>query len=79
VWRTTDGGQSWTGLGDGLPERAYLTVLRDAFCHDGADPLGLWFGTRSGHVFHSGNEGGHWRTAAEYLPGVLAVRGTATA
>jgi photosystem II stability/assembly factor-like uncharacterized protein len=76
VWRTQDGGDSWRALGEGLPEPAWLTVLRDGFCHDGGDPLGLWFGTRSGHVFHSADEGEHWRTAAEYLPSVLCVRAT---
>jgi hypothetical protein len=74
VWRTTDGGESWQALSKGLPERAYLTVLRDAFCHDGADPLGLWWGSRTGHVFHSADEGETWRTAAEALPDVLVVR-----
>src|SRR3954470_17976736 len=45
VFRTDDGGSSWTGLGDGLPQQdAYLAVLRDGFCTDGADPAGLYFG-----------------------------------
>ncbi len=74
VWRTTDGGESWDALGNGLPDRAYLTVLRDGFCHDGGDPLGLWWGARTGHVFHSADEGETWRTAAEFLPDVLVVR-----
>ena len=77
VWRTADAGASWQGLGSGLPAPAYLTVLRDAFDHDGAQPqLGLWFGARSGHVFHSADEGETWTTAAEYLPAVLCVRAT---
>jgi hypothetical protein len=79
VWRTTDGGKSWAGLGEGLPKRAYFTVLRDGFSHDDADPVGLWFGTRSGHVFHSPDEGEHWRMAAEYLPDVLVTRAIAAA
>ena len=75
VYRTTDAGSSWEPLEKGLPQKnAFITVLRDAFCGDGGDPLGLWFGTRSGHVFHSADEGESWRTAAEYLPDVLCVR-----
>jgi photosystem II stability/assembly factor-like uncharacterized protein len=75
VYRTTDAGASWEPLGTGLPQQdAFLTVLRDGFCTDGADPLGLWFGTRSGHVFSSADEGEHWTREAEYLPDVLCVR-----
>jgi photosystem II stability/assembly factor-like uncharacterized protein len=75
VYRTTDGGDSWEGHGTGLPQRnAYLNVLRDAFCGDGADPFGLWFGTRSGHVFHSADEGESWRMAGEFLPAVFCIR-----
>lgn len=75
VYRTTDGGHSWEALEKGLPQKgAFITVLRDAFCGDGGDPFGLWFGTRSGHVFHSADEGESWRMAAEYLPDVLCVR-----
>ena len=75
VYRTTDGGGSWEPLSNGLPQQnAFVTVLRDGFCSDAGDPLGLWFGTRSGHVFTSEDEGEHWRCAAEFLPDVLCVR-----
>ena len=37
---------------DGLPGAdSDLTVLRQAFCHDGHDPLGLYFGATSGELF----------------------------
>ncbi|MGQ0743961.1 MAG: WD40/YVTN/BNR-like repeat-containing protein [Acidimicrobiales bacterium] len=78
VYRTIDSGASWQVLADGLPQdHAMFTVLRDGFCADDAEPTGLWFGTRSGHVFHSPDEGEHWRMAAEYLPDVLCVRAVA--
>ena len=49
VWRTTDAGATWEPLTDGLPQQqAHLTVLRDGFTTDGADPAGLYAGTRTG-------------------------------
>jgi photosystem II stability/assembly factor-like uncharacterized protein len=75
VWETADRGASWTARGTGLPEEgAYLTVLRQAFCDDGADPLGLWFGTESGTVFGSVDGGASWFLAAEHLPKVTSVQ-----
>ena len=60
---------------DGLPERdAWLTVLRDGFASDGLDPAGLYFGTRTGELFASADEGGHWRALAEWLPPVVCVK-----
>jgi photosystem II stability/assembly factor-like uncharacterized protein len=75
VYRTTDAGDTWEPLGDGLPHaHAYFTVLRDAMCADGADPVGLYVGTRSGEVFASRDEGGSWASVARHLPDVLVVR-----
>jgi molybdopterin converting factor small subunit/photosystem II stability/assembly factor-like uncharacterized protein len=75
VYRTTDRGETWQPLREGLPdEHAYLTVLRQAFGHDGRQPLGLYFGAESGEVFGSADGGATWRTVAEHLPPVLSVR-----
>jgi hypothetical protein len=75
VYGTTDAGKSWRPLGEGLPsEHAHLTVLRDAFCSDHGDPPGLCFGTRTGQVYSSLDEGGSWNLLLEYLPPVLCVR-----
>ncbi len=73
VFETRDRGASWRPLVNGLP-RGHLTVLRQAFCHDGHDPLGLYFGAESGEVFGSADAGATWATVAEHLPPVLAVR-----
>lgn len=76
VYRSTDGGASWSGLTEGLPQGdAYLTVLRDAFTAS-ADPAGLFFGTRTGELFGSLDSGEHWSTLAAHLPPVLSVRAT---
>jgi photosystem II stability/assembly factor-like uncharacterized protein len=75
VWRTTDAGASWEPLTTGLPQRdAHLTVLRDAFTTDGQDPAGLYFGTRTGEVYGSADDGDSWQLLAEHLPPVLSVR-----
>ena len=75
VWRTTDAGASWEPLTAGLPQQdAHLTVLRDAFTSDGADPAGLWFGTRTGEVYASTDDGDTWQLWADHLPPVLTVR-----
>lgn len=75
VYGTSDRGQTWTALGQGLPrDGAFLTILRQAFCHDGRDPLGLYFGAESGEVFGSADGGATWTTAAEHLPPVASVR-----
>lgn len=75
VFETRDAGTTWQSRHQGLPqEGAYLTMLRQAFCHDGRDPLGLAFGTESGEVFVSPDGGGTWTTAARHLPPITSVR-----
>lgn len=75
VFETRDRGESWIALSNGLPqENAYLTILRQAFCHDGQKPLGLYFGTESGELFGSADDGAGWQILAKHLPPILAVR-----
>ena len=73
VYETNDRGETWKALSNGLPE-GYLTILRQAFGHDGRDPLGLYFGAESGEVFGSADGGASWTTVAEHLPPVVSVR-----
>jgi hypothetical protein len=62
-------------LAAGLPqERTYVSVLRDALCTDDSDPAGVYFGTRSGEVFASADEGASWMSIVRHLPDVLVVR-----
>ena len=59
----------------GLPQkRAYETVLRDAMTVDSFDPCGIYFGTRSGQLFSSLDEGRTWQKILEGLPAVVCVR-----
>ncbi len=75
VYRSRDAGQTWEELSRGLPEdRFYATVMRDAMCADDAPTPGIYFGTRSGSVFASADEGESWSAIAAHLPDVLCVR-----
>lgn len=74
VWRSRDGGDSWTGLRDGLPQRTcFFTVLRQAMATDQAEPAGIYFGTNSGSVFASRDEGDTWDEIARHLPTILGI------
>ena len=75
VFRSVDAGATWGPLSAGLPEEPfYPSVLRDAMCTDDADPVGVYFGTRSGEVYASRDEGESWTRVAAHLPDVLCVR-----
>jgi photosystem II stability/assembly factor-like uncharacterized protein len=74
VWRTKDAGSSWQQLDKGLPHRdAHLGVLREGMAIDGYDSPGLYFGTSTGQVFASADEGDSWSEIASYLPSISSV------
>ncbi|MDT8854221.1 exo-alpha-sialidase [Paracoccaceae bacterium Fryx2] len=74
VWRSRDGGQSWQALREGLPQEAcFFTVLRQAMAGDARAPAGVYFGTNSGSVFASSDEGDTWQDVARHLPTILSV------
>jgi photosystem II stability/assembly factor-like uncharacterized protein len=74
VYRTKDAGKTWQRLDSGLPEKhAWWTVKRQAMCADSGDPVGLYFGTTSGELWMSGDEGRKWQCIARHLPEIYAV------
>ena len=74
VYRSRDGGQNWEAMRNGLPQEAcFFTVLRQAMGGDRRDPAGIYFGTNSGSVFGSMDEGETWQEIARHMPTILAV------
>ncbi len=74
VWRSRDGGASWQDLRAGLPqENAFLGVLRQALATDHLEPAGVYFGTTSGALFASADEGDSWTCIAQHLPAITSV------
>jgi photosystem II stability/assembly factor-like uncharacterized protein len=74
VYGTRDAGATWQRLDAGLPASdAWWTVKRQAMSADARDPVGLYFGTTSGELWMSDDEGAHWREIARHLPEIYAV------
>jgi hypothetical protein len=73
VYATRDAGRTWERHDDGLPDRAWFTVKRQAMCVDTHDPVGVYFGTTSGEVWASVDEGRSWRQIAAHLPEIYSV------
>ena len=75
VYRTRNGGARWEALSRGLPQKDALeTILRDGLAADSLDPAGIYFGTRSGKLYGSHDEGKSWQLILEGLPSVVCVK-----
>ncbi|MEX0852068.1 MAG: sialidase family protein [Bauldia sp.] len=74
VWRTRDGGDHWQALRAGLPQKnAFFGVLRQAMATDPVDPVGIYFGTSSGSLYASADDGDRWTAIVEHLPTIQSV------
>ncbi len=74
VYATRNAGDSWQRLDAGLPASdAWWTVKRQAMTADAQDPVGLYFGTTSGELWASRDEGRNWDCIARHLPEIYAV------
>jgi photosystem II stability/assembly factor-like uncharacterized protein len=74
VYTTRNAGGTWQRLDVGLPrEQAWWTVKRQAMTADAQDPVGLYFGTTSGELWASRDEGVRWACVAHHLPEIYAV------
>jgi photosystem II stability/assembly factor-like uncharacterized protein len=74
VFRSRNGGRSWTRQAKGFPvSQGWFTVFRQAMKCDTRDPVGLYLGTTAGEIWVSRDEGASWRCVARHLPRILAV------
>lgn len=74
VYRTRNAGASWEPLTRGLPQKgAFETVLRDGMVTDSLDPVGIYFGTRSGKLYASKDAGRTWKELLNGLPQITCV------
>jgi photosystem II stability/assembly factor-like uncharacterized protein len=73
VFVTRDAGEHWTRCDAGLPAQAWYTVKRQAMTTDAADPVGVYFGTTSGELWGSADEGAHWTCITQHLPEIYSV------
>lgn len=72
VARTTDGGETWESLREGLPqEHAYDVVYRHALDARGDR---VCFGSTTGNVYVSEDRGDSWQCVGHNLPPVHSVR-----
>lgn len=74
VTRTRDGGKTFETLREGLPQQhAYDLVFRHALDID-ASGRRLVFGSTTGNLWVSENEGDTWECLSQHLPPIYAVR-----
>ena len=68
LWRTTDGGESWTNITEGLPEDLYFNYISISE----NDPQKVWLAvggfTENTHVFSSSDGGDNWNNISYDLP-----------
>lgn len=73
VWASDKGGGEWSRLDSGIPKVSYFTILRDGMVADDEDPCGLYFGTTTGQLFASRDQGNNWERITDGLPPILSV------
>jgi hypothetical protein len=73
VWRSKDRGGSWERLTKGMPEGAFLSVLRENLAVDSCDPCGVYVASQTGQLFFSPDEGDSWELLADFLPQVYSI------
>ncbi|MEO5839831.1 MAG: glycosyl hydrolase [Acidimicrobiales bacterium] len=73
VYRTRDAGESWTRCDNGLPATAWFTVKRQAMTVDHEPTIGVYFGTTSGEIWSSTDEGTSWQCIASHLPEIYSL------
>ncbi|HYM12747.1 MAG TPA: hypothetical protein VEU62_18560 [Bryobacterales bacterium] len=71
---TRNAGKTWTRQDKGLPKsQGWFTVKRQCMAVDERDPVGVYFGTTSGEIWGSRDEGESWSCLASHLPHIYSV------
>jgi photosystem II stability/assembly factor-like uncharacterized protein len=74
AYRSVNGGRTWQRQAIGLPKsQAWWTVKRQAMTADHAPTVGVYFGTTSGEIWGSRDEGRSWKCLVQHLPHIYAV------
>lgn len=74
VFRSENGGKKWQALTKGLPqEDVYAGIYREGMTTDSFDPAGIYFGTNTGKIYASRDDGDTWALLADNLPPVYSV------
>jgi photosystem II stability/assembly factor-like uncharacterized protein len=75
VWRSENGGDSWSRLGRGLPKKeTFFTVLRDGLDVDDLKSPALYFGTTTGQLWIGRDGGEKWECLFDALPPIHCVK-----
>jgi photosystem II stability/assembly factor-like uncharacterized protein len=75
VWRSENGGESWSRLASGLPKKeSFFTVQRDAMDIDELKSPGLYFGTTTGQLWLGRDSGEEWSCLFDSLPPIHCVK-----
>lgn len=74
VYRTSNAGKTWAALSRGLPqEDAFMGTYREGMAVDSLEPAGVYFGTNTGQVYASADEGESWKRITVDLPPVSSI------
>ena len=74
VFRTADAGNTWKPMTNGLPQKnAFMGVYRQGLCADTLDPAGIYFGTNTGQLWASRDDGDSWNLITHDLPPIMSV------
>lgn len=65
--------REWKKLTNGLPRNTHTCVLRDSMTTDNLEPAGLYFGTITGELYYSYDEGESWHLLSKGLGRIQGV------
>lgn len=73
VWVSRNGGKKWEPSDEGLPDRAYFGVLREAIAVDDERNGGVYCGTTTGQVYFTRDDGTSWQRMVDNLPRITSL------